>query len=121
MPSYAIAQLRDVTMNSEIIAYLKAIDDTLKPYGGTFLVHGAPITRLEGDWPSGDLIVIGFPNRSALDAWYCSPSYQRILPLRTRNAAGDVIMVDGVTEPHNATDILSPGLPVCDEMNRETV
>lgn len=120
MPSYAIAQLCDVTMNSEIIAYLRAIDATLKPYGGTFLVHGAPITRVEGNWPAGDLIVIGFPNRSALDAWYLSPSYQRILPLRTRNASGDVILVDGVTEPHNATDILSPGFSVGDEGNLKT-
>jgi uncharacterized protein (DUF1330 family) len=108
MPSYAIAQLRDVTMNAEIIAYVEAIDATLAPFGGRFLIHGGPLTRVEGDWPKGDLIVIAFPDREALDAWYASPAYRRILPLRTRNATGDIVLVDGVTEPHKAVDILAP-------------
>lgn len=111
MPSYAIAQLRDVAMNPEIVAYLEAIDATLDPFGGRFLIHGGPLTRVEGDWPAGDLIVIVFPDREALDGWYASPAYQRILPLRMGNAEGDVILVDGVLEPHKASDILAPQPP----------
>jgi uncharacterized protein (DUF1330 family) len=108
MPSYAIAQLRDVVMNAEVVAYLEAIDATLAPFGGRFVIHGAPLTRVEGDWPPGDLVVIAFPDRAALDGWYASPAYRHILRLRQRNSVGDVIFVDGVGEPHKASDVLAP-------------
>lgn len=107
MPSYAIAQLHDVKMGPPIVAYPEAIDTTLAPFGGRFLVHGNPLTRIEGDWPTGDLIIIAFPTRAALEGWYTSPAYQRILPLRADNSVGDVIMVDGVDEPHRAADIVA--------------
>lgn len=106
MPSYAIAQLRNVMMGPPIVTYLQDIDATLAPFGGRFFVHGGPITRIEGDWPEGDLIIIAFPDRAALESWYTSSAYQAILPLRTENASSDVIFVDGVTEPHHATDLL---------------
>ncbi len=106
MASFAIAQLRDVTMNEELVGYIEGIDATLAPFGGSFLVHGGPLSRVEGDWPGGDLIIIAFPDRAALEGWYASPGYQRILPLRTNNAAGDIVFVDGVDPAHKATDIL---------------
>ena len=39
-----------------------------------------------------------FPDRKAALAWYRSPEYQRILPLRTRNAISDLILIDGLPE-----------------------
>lgn len=107
MPSYAIARLRAVTVGPAIIAYLEAIDATLAPFGGRFLIHGAPLARIEGSWPEGDLVVIVFPDRAALEAWYASAAYRRIMPLRLESAEGDVVFVDGVREPHRAVDILA--------------
>ena len=110
MPSYAIAQLCDVIMGPPIITYLKANDATLAPFGGEFLIHGDPLTHVEGDWPPGDLIIIAFPNRVALEGWYASDAYKAILPLRTGSSVGDVIFVNGVVQPHRALDNLaSPG------------
>lgn len=106
MTSYAVAHLRDVQLGPDIVAYLRAIDATLAPFGGRFLIHGGEKELLEGTWP-GDLIVIGFPDRAAARAWYASPAYQAILPLRTRNSTGDIILIDGVGDDHRATDILS--------------
>lgn len=105
MPTLAIANLRAVSMGPDIVAYLEAIDATLAPHGGTFLVHGDPIEILEGRW-TGDLIVIAFPNRASARNWYDSPAYRAILPLRTANADGDVCLVDTVADDHRATDIL---------------
>ncbi|MCD5350263.1 DUF1330 domain-containing protein [Kineosporia mesophila] len=56
----------------------------------------------------GDVVVISFPSLPAAQDRYDSPAYRSILPLRTRNSSGSVILVDGVTRPHAATDILSP-------------
>lgn len=105
MTAYAVAHLRRVALGPPIAEYLERIDATLAPFGGRFLVHGGDRTVLEGSWP-GDLVVIAFPDRARACAWYGSEAYQRILPLRTRNAEGDVILVPGVGEDHRATDVL---------------
>lgn len=105
MPGYAIGHLRNVRLNEEIVAYLKAIDATLEPYDGEFLIHGARADVMEGDW-AGDLIVIAFPTIEAARSWYASPAYQEIAPFRSRNADGDIILIDGVDKPHRATDVL---------------
>jgi uncharacterized protein (DUF1330 family) len=105
---YAIGHLRNVRFGPEIIEYLERIDETLTPFGGRFIIHGGRLERQEGDW-HGDLIVIRFPSLDAARAWYGSPAYQAIAPLRTRNAEGDVILIEGVNDDHRATDILKGG------------
>ena len=55
---------------------------------------------------SGSIVIVAFPDRTQAGAWYASPAYQAILPLRTRNARGWVVLVDGVGEEHCATDLL---------------
>jgi len=52
------------------------------------------------DERAADLIVIAFPSRAHAEAWYRSPAYQALLPLRTRNSRSDVILNDGVEEGH---------------------
>lgn len=107
MPAYAVAHLREVSFNPAIVEYLQRIDATLEPFGGRFLVHGAQPDVVEGAFP-GHLIVIGFADMGKAKAWYYSPAYQTILPLRSDNSVGDVILVDGTDEQHRATDILAP-------------
>lgn len=106
MPAYAVGHLQEVSMGAEIVEYLQRIDATLDPFEGRFLVHGARPEVLEGTFP-GDLIIIEFPSYERASAWYNSAAYQEILPLRTSNSDGDVIIVDGVSANHRSTDILA--------------
>jgi uncharacterized protein (DUF1330 family) len=106
MPAYAIGHLRNVAMGPAIVEYLERIDATLAPFGGRFLIHGARPEVLEGDW-RGDLIVIAFDDIERARAWYRSPAYQAIAPLRADNADGEIILLDGVDADHRATDILA--------------
>lgn len=105
MSTFAVAHLREVKMGGEIVEYLNRIDSTLAPYCGHFVLHGGRYERLEGDW-CGDLIAIEFPNRDLARAWYRSDAYQNILPLRTNNSIGEVILIDAVPASHSATDVL---------------
>ncbi|NLU84850.1 DUF1330 domain-containing protein [Rhodococcus sp. HNM0569] len=93
-------------MGAEIREYLERIDATLAAHGGRFLVHGSKATPVEGDW-EGDAIVVEFPSPAALRAWYRSPEYQAILPLRSENSDSTVVLLDGAGEYHRATDILA--------------
>lgn len=106
MTAYAIAHLREVAFGDEIAEYIMRIDETLAPFDGRFVVHGATPEVLEGPW-EGDLIVIAFPDRAAAHAWYASPAYQAILPLRTRNATGPAIIVEGAPDGYRAADFLA--------------
>lgn len=106
MPTFAVACLRSVNMGAAIVEYLERIEETLRPFGGRFVIHGGPIERLEGNW-QGDLIIIEFADRARARAWYGSAAYQSIARLRTENSEGDVILIDTVPEGHQATDILT--------------
>lgn len=105
-PAYGVAHLRSVNMGPAIVEYLERIDATLAPFGGKFLVHGAESDVREGDW-SGNLVVIEFPDKASAVAWYESPAYREIIPLRADNSDGTVFLVNGVDQPHKATDILA--------------
>lgn len=105
MSALAIARVLEVNFGPDIIAYLKGIDVTLAPFQGRFLVHGGEFERLEGTW-TGDLIIIEFPTRNHAYAWYSSPAYQEILPLRLNNTVGEVILIDTLADDHAATDVL---------------
>jgi uncharacterized protein (DUF1330 family) len=105
MTAYAVGQLRDVQMNDGIVDYLRGIDATLEPFEGHFVIHGGPRELLEGS-PADDLIVIAFPTKAAARAWYASPAYQALIPLRVQGAKGDIYLIDGVDSDHRATDIL---------------
>ena len=106
MPAYAIGHLYDVAMGPAIVEYLERIDATLAPFDGRFIIHGARPEVLEGEW-RGDLIVIAFPDLARARAWYDSPAYREILPLRRDNSAGEILLIDGVSGDHVATDILA--------------
>ena len=105
MKAYAIAYLRDVRMGPDIVEYLERVDETLAPYDGHFIVHGARPESVEGHW-EGAPIVIEFPGYDHLHGWYDSAAYREILPLRTKNSDGVVIFVEGVDRTHKATDVL---------------
>jgi uncharacterized protein (DUF1330 family) len=95
MAAYALAHLYNPKPHPEVIEYLERIQDTLDPFEGRFLVHGPKIVVAEGEWP-GTLVIIEFPDVEQARAWYTSPAYQDILPLRTRNIDGVAILAEGV-------------------------
>ncbi|MFC7672969.1 DUF1330 domain-containing protein [Mycolicibacterium sp. GCM10028919] len=100
VPAYAVAYLRDVDFNEEIIRYMREIDATLAPFGGEFIVHGGRLTAVEGEW-DGTLVIIRFPDPDAATRWYESPGYQRILPLRLDNSSSIAALVEGVAPGHS--------------------
>ena len=101
MTAYALAHLRTPQINADVLDYIERIQATMDPYGGRFLVHGAPVEVREGSWP-GTVVILEFPDIDSARAWYESPAYQQILPLRTAHIDGDTIIVDGVRGDYDA-------------------
>jgi uncharacterized protein (DUF1330 family) len=105
MKAYAIGLLKNVELGPPIVEYLERIDATLAPYGGRFLIHGAPAEVVEGASP-GDVIVIEFPDADHAREWYASAAYREILPLRTESSDSTALLIEGVDADHRATDVL---------------
>ncbi|MFJ9812093.1 DUF1330 domain-containing protein [Streptomyces sp. NPDC101158] len=103
MTAYAIGNLHPKpALDEEVFAYMERIQETLDPFGGRFLVHGAPAREVrEGTWP-GALVIIGFPAYEDARGWYDSEAYRALIPLRTRHMDGDVLLIDGVPDGYSA-------------------
>ncbi len=95
MTAYAIVgeNIHDQAMFD---SYRKDVPPTLAPFKGEFVVRGGAFTVLEGELPYKRLVVVAFPSRAEAEAWYKSPAYQKLLPLRLKSATGVFVIVDGV-------------------------
>ncbi|GGN93121.1 hypothetical protein GCM10011579_091560 [Streptomyces albiflavescens] len=101
MSAYAMCNLFPTGLNEDILTYIEKVQDTFAMFGGRFLVHGARTEVVEGEWP-GDVVVVEFPDMDSVKAWYASPAYQEILPLRTDHIEGSLLFVDGVAADYDA-------------------
>jgi uncharacterized protein (DUF1330 family) len=100
MAAYALAHLRTPRINDDVLEYIERVQATLDPFGGRFLVHGAQVEVKEGPWP-GTVVMVEFPGIDEARAWYDSPAYQAILPLRTNHIEGEAVIVDGVAPDYD--------------------
>jgi len=77
--------------------------DTLVPYGGRPIVRTGDIevreVRHDKSWTPTRLLIIEFPTLAAARAWYESPEYQALLPLRLSARGPDnMLIVGGVAD-----------------------
>jgi uncharacterized protein (DUF1330 family) len=79
--------------------YIPKALETLAPYHPEVLVLDENSQVIEGNthWPR--TIVIKFESRDAAMAWYNSPAYQEVLPLRLAATEGFGVLVDGFVPP----------------------
>ena len=75
--------------------YVARVPATIAAHGGEYLVRGGHATDIEGSMPHDRHVVLRFPDRATAEAWYYSPEYQEILPLRLGNSTGVMTIVDG--------------------------
>ncbi len=94
-PAYVIAQV-DVKDPAAFKKYSAQVPDTLKPYGGEFLVRGGRTLPLEGPPPGQRVVVIRFDSFEKAQAWYSSPGYSALRPIRQRAAQARNFIVEGV-------------------------
>jgi uncharacterized protein (DUF1330 family) len=102
MPAYVIAHLQEAVPHPDIAEYIERLPGTFERYGGRYLVHATRHEVKEGSWP-GHVVMIGFPGLAEARAWWDSPAYRAIAPLRARHIDGDVILVDGVPDDYDPT------------------
>ena len=96
MPAYVIVNL-DIRDPEGIKDYQKHVPETIQAFGGRYLVRGGSFDTLEGALPAERVVVLEFPDSKTAKAWYESPAYQGILPLRLRHSTAKFFtVVEGV-------------------------
>lgn len=92
MAAYVIG---DVTVNDPEAyrEYTAQTPGTVQQYGGRFIVRGGAYETLEGSWSPQRIVVIEFPTIEQARAWYASPEYQAILPIRLANSTANFLTV----------------------------
>jgi uncharacterized protein (DUF1330 family) len=95
MAAYLIANtnVHDLEAYEE---YKRRVAPLIAKFGGKYLVRGGAHAVLEGNWRPTRLVVVEFPDRAAIDAWYASPDYAPLIPLRHRAAESDLLVVEGI-------------------------
>ncbi|MFF4188218.1 DUF1330 domain-containing protein [Streptomyces sp. NPDC001691] len=77
--------------------YRAKVLDTLRLYGGGFVIRGGEFEVFEGAWHPEHMSVMGFPTAEDARRWYASPEYRAIVPLRDGTHM-DLVLVEGEGE-----------------------
>jgi uncharacterized protein (DUF1330 family) len=76
--------------------YSANVDASFAPYGGRYIVRGGNVVPLEGT-PTKRLVMIEFPSMEQALAWYNSPQYAVLKPIRHKGAISRVYTVQGTS------------------------
>jgi len=98
-PVYIISEANEITdLTSLKEEYTGKVNETLAPFKGHyhFVVRGPKIESLDGDAPPKGIVVIQFDSSEQAHAWYNSPAYAAIRPVRLASVKGRMFIVEGV-------------------------
>jgi len=76
--------------------YADKVRATIQAYGGKPIVSAPNPEVIEGDWSPQRIVVLEFPDAAAARAWYDSPEYQEILPIRLEAANDKLLLIEGL-------------------------
>ena len=95
MPAFVIVDV-DVKDPERYAEYRAKAPATVTAAGGRYIVRGGDVQHLEPGWDVTRFVVLEFPSVAAAQAWYRSPAYQKILPIRLSSTRSRMMLVDGL-------------------------
>jgi len=93
-PGYVIAEV-EVTDLTTMQKYGEKVPETLAPFEHHYVIRSSKIQGLEGEPPKG-VVVIAFDSAEKARAWYDSPAYAAIRPIRQSAAKSRIYIVEGI-------------------------
>jgi uncharacterized protein (DUF1330 family) len=97
-PGYVIAEV-NVTDLATFQKYGEKVPETLAPFNHHYVVRSVKTQSLEGDPPRGGIVIIAFDSVEQARAWYDSPAYAAIRPIRQSAATSRLYIVEGLATP----------------------
>jgi uncharacterized protein (DUF1330 family) len=95
MPAYLIAAHKIVDA-AKFEEYRSKAAALIARFGGCYLTRAGSHRMLEpGVWSPDRVVIIEFPDMTALQAWYRSPEYEPLIALRKAAAEDVLITLEG--------------------------
>jgi uncharacterized protein (DUF1330 family) len=97
-PVYLISEADVITDPTGVKEYGGKVLETLAPFNGHyhFVVRGGKAEGLDGGAPPKGIVVFAFDSAERAHAWYDSPAYAAIRPIRQAATKGRTFLVEGV-------------------------
>jgi uncharacterized protein (DUF1330 family) len=95
MPAYVIVDV-DVKDPETYKEYRARAAPTVAAAGGRYIVRGGAVMHVEPGWDVHRFVILEFPTMATAKAWYGSPEYQRILPIRLKSTKSRMMFVEGL-------------------------
>ena len=81
MTAYVVAMMR-VNDPETYREYTSRTPKTVKKHGGRFLTRGDTVTTMEGEQYRDRMVILEFPSKQHVDAWFSDPDYQEAMAFR---------------------------------------
>jgi uncharacterized protein (DUF1330 family) len=97
MPAYLIAE-HSITDAEKFEEYRVKVGPMIARHGGRYITKPGSHEVLEGGnavWQPQRVVIVEFPDMTALKAWYESDEYQPLIKLRQSAARDMLITLDG--------------------------
>lgn len=98
MPAYIHGNIT-ITDPAGYEAYRQKVPAVIAAYGGRYLVRGGATEVLEGGATPARQVILEFPDMAALRAFYFSPEYQQLVPIRQQASTGSLVAIEGYAPP----------------------
>jgi uncharacterized protein (DUF1330 family) len=94
MSVYVIAQ-SEIENRELLNQYGAKVGPTIESHQGRIVAFDEEPEVVEGQLEHARTVILEFPSITAFHAWYDSPEYQEILPLRLKSTRGTLIVAKG--------------------------
>jgi uncharacterized protein (DUF1330 family) len=92
MPAYVIAMMA-IHDPETYRKYTDRTPSTVKKYGGRFLTRGEAVSTIEGATYNDRLVLLEFPSKAHVQAWFADPDYQEAMAFRHASSAMRMLLV----------------------------
>ncbi|HPT39066.1 MAG TPA: DUF1330 domain-containing protein [Candidatus Omnitrophota bacterium] len=96
MSVYMIVEAKEVMDKKKYGEYIQRVPETIAKFGGKYLARGGQIKVVSGDWNPSRIIIVEFDSMDKFSAWWNSPEYKLIAPLREQATKTNAIVTEGI-------------------------
>jgi len=96
MSVYMIVETKEVMDKRKYSEYIQRVPQTIEKFGGRYLARGGQVNVVSGEWNPERVIIVEFESRDKFNAWWNSPEYRAVAPLRELSTKTNAIVVEGM-------------------------
>lgn len=100
-PAYFVSNIQEVLDPALFQKYQAEGNKTTAPHGARVIAVGMPtlIDAPRSTKPKGIIFIMQFPSMKNLQAWWNSPEYAAVRPLREKATVGQIYVLQGLPAP----------------------